>query len=121
MLNIATDENFKELIGKKGFTLVDFYSTTCSPCKMLARVLEEVSLEYPFVHMVKLNISEYPIIGKEYRVEAVPTLLFLEDGQLVKRCVGSLNKAEVMETIKYFYYGNENAQLQGIFEEGEAE
>lgn len=81
MIKTATDENYKELISK-GFSIIDFYSTTCVPCKMFSRILENIAMELPFINIIKVNISNYPVIGTENKVEAVPTVLFMKDGML---------------------------------------
>lgn len=104
MITVANEENFYELI-KQGLTIVDFYSTTCVPCKMFSRILEDIALEIPFVNIVKINISDYPSIGKEYEVEAVPTSLFCVNGEIKDREIGLLNNNEVLEKISKVYYG----------------
>lgn len=104
MLKNATAENYNELISK-GFTIVDFYSTTCVPCKMFARTVEDLSLEFPFINFVKINISNYPEIGKDNDIEAVPTVLFVKDGKELDREVGLMEEQEVLEKIKEHYYG----------------
>ncbi len=103
-IKIANDNDYKELISK-GFSIVDFYSTTCVPCKMFARTLEDISLELPFINIVKVNTTEYPILGIENEIEAVPTIIITKDGKEVDREVGSMTENEVLEKISKFYYG----------------
>lgn len=100
----ANAENYNELI-KDGFKIVDFYSTTCVPCKAFARLLEDTSMELPFIDIVKVNITDYPLIGKENNVEAVPTVLFMKNGVQVDREVGLLSEEELTEKISRHYYG----------------
>lgn len=103
-IKIANDKNFKELINE-GFTIVDFYTTTCVPCKMFSRILEDITLDFPFVNIVKINLTDYPIIGTEYEVEAVPTVLFINEGDLKEKVVGLMEEEEVIEKISQYYYG----------------
>lgn len=103
-LTNANAENFYDLIAK-GFTIVDFYSTTCVPCRMFARTVEDLALEFPFINFVKINISHYPSIGTDFNIEAVPTVLFAEDGKELDREVGLMEETEVLEKIKQYYYG----------------
>lgn len=103
-LNNANANNFYDLISN-GFTIVDFYSTTCVPCKMFARTVEDLSLEFPFINFVKINISHFPSIGVDFDIEAVPTVLFVKDGKELEREVGLMEEAEVLEKIKKHYYG----------------
>lgn len=103
-LVIATGETYKEAIAK-GFTIVDFYSTTCVPCKMFARTMEDLAMDVPFINFVKINISDYPEIGQANQVEAVPTVLFVKEGKEVDREVGLMEEAEVLDKISVHYYG----------------
>ena len=55
--------------------------------------------------MVKINISHFPVVGEDYGVEAVPTVLFVKDGKELHRKIGSMEESEVLEQIKQYYYG----------------
>lgn len=103
-VKVATDKNFKELL-KEGFTIVDFYTTTCVPCKMFSRILEDIALDFPFINIVKVNLTDYPSIGSEYKVEAVPTVLFVNEGEEKETVVGLMEEEEVIEKISQYYYG----------------
>ncbi|MBQ2070896.1 MAG: thioredoxin, partial [Oscillospiraceae bacterium] len=48
----ANQSNFKELISE-GFVLVDFWGTTCGPCKAFSRILEDTAAELPMMDIVK--------------------------------------------------------------------
>ena len=48
------ESNFKEQTGI-GKVFVDFYSTTCGPCKIMLALLEELSAEYGGIKFVKAN------------------------------------------------------------------
>ncbi len=103
-ISIATTEAYAELTAK-GFTIVDFYSTTCVPCKMLSRILEDLVLDYPFLNIVKVNITDNPKLGVDHQIEAVPTALFLKDGETLERVVGLMDEDEITEKISTYYYG----------------
>lgn len=84
---------------------MDFYSTTCVPCKLLSRILEDVTLDYPFLNIVKVNVTDDPKLGVEHQIEAVPTVLFLKDGQELEKVVGLMDEEELEEKICQHYYG----------------
>ena len=102
-VTVANTETYSSLV-KEGFVIVDFYSTTCVPCKMLSRILEDVVLDYPFVNIVKVNVTDDPKLGADNQIEAVPTVLFLKDGELMERVVGLMDEDEIIEKISEYYY-----------------
>ena len=103
-VSVATKETYPQLTAE-GFTIVDFYSTTCVPCKMLSRILEDLTLDYPFLNIVKVNITDEPKLGADHRIEAVPTVKFLKDGQELETVVGLMDEDEIIEKISTYYYG----------------
>ena len=80
MIQQANSENFESLV-QDGFVIVDFYGTTCVPCKLFARILEDLDAEIPFLNIVKLNTTENPDLAEQYGIRAVPTVQFYKDGQ----------------------------------------
>lgn len=103
MIIYAKEDNLKELTAT-GFSVVDFYSETCGPCKILASLMERVNTELPFVNFIKVNTTQYPGYSAEYEIDAVPTILFVSEGELKKRTIGLMDEGELKETIaKYLY------------------
>lgn len=102
-ISIATTESYPKLTAE-GFTIVDFYSTTCVPCKMLSRILEDLTLDYPFINIVKVNITDEPKLGADNQIEAVPTVLFLKNGKELEKVVGLMDEDEITEKISAYYY-----------------
>lgn len=59
--------------------LVEVYSSTCMPCKMLGKVLEGIEQENLNLRIVKLNattLSEIPAINN-LNINSVPTLVLV--------------------------------------------
>ena len=104
-IQYADDESFKEQI-KEGFVIVDFFSTTCVPCKAFSRILEELDAELPFIHIVKVNTTDYPKLAKENRIFAVPTVQFYKDGEKKYENVGVMEVEEIKKKITEFMYGS---------------
>lgn len=92
----GTDENFKDLI--KGKVIVDFFATWCGPCKMLSPVIEKVS-ENTDITFIKMDVDECPNVSKEYGIMSVPTLLKIENGEVVDSKIGYLNEIELSKWI----------------------
>ncbi len=93
-----------EPFSKADFVVIDCYGENCSACVMLAPVLESVSGEMPGVAFGRINISFYPEIADQYKVNAMPTLLFFRKGELVHQAIGSMEREELLAHIAKLLY-----------------
>ena len=85
---ISNDQFSKEVLEASEVVLVDFFSTTCPPCKMLAPILEEISQERKDIKIVKVNTGESPDLAANYSFMSVPTMLLFKAGKVVATWVG---------------------------------
>ena len=69
--------------------VVDFTASWCGPCKMIAPAYEELSSEYTESVFCKVDVDEVPDIAQRYEVMAMPTFLFLKNGEVVDRFSGA--------------------------------
>ena len=81
--------------------LLDFYSPTCGPCKMIAPVLETLAQEYAGRLLVfKLDTSTQQMTAARFQIRGVPTLLFIQNGQVVDQLVGAVPRSEIEQRIQ---------------------
>ena len=94
---ILNNDNFKaEVLDAKGLVLVDFWATWCGPCKMLSPTVSEIADEYEGkVKVCKLDVDQAMDISMSYGVASIPTLILFKDGEIVKKSVGVVSKAEI--------------------------
>ncbi|MBQ1220997.1 MAG: thioredoxin [Alistipes sp.] len=91
-----TKENFEQLLQSELPLVIDFWAEWCGPCRAISPIIEELAEEYAGkVNIGKCDIEENDDIVMKYAVRNVPTIVFVKDGQLVDRQVGSCKKADL--------------------------
>ena len=89
-----------DFLGNKP-ALIDFYAEWCSPCKMLAPVLEELSDEYAGkVDVYKVNVDEEEELAMLFGIRSIPTLIFIEHNGTMHRSQGAMGKPQLKEAIE---------------------
>jgi thioredoxin 1 len=87
MKNIDLDQ-LQEMVQNKDTFIVDFYSDTCMPCKMLSQMLDQLDEKYNLYatgKVVKVNIdhdTQRAVMTEGIR--AVPTIKVFKDGEQVE-------------------------------------
>lgn len=96
-----TDSNFKEIaIEKNGLAVIDFWAEWCGPCRMVSPIIEEVAGEYGDKATIgKVNVDENPETSMNYGIRSIPTILFIKDGEVVDKHVGTISKPALKEKI----------------------
>jgi len=73
--------------------LVDFSTTWCPPCKLLAPIIDRLANEYTGrFEFVKVDGDQSPELISEYRIRGYPTVMIFSGGKAGERLVG-LRKA----------------------------
>lgn len=100
MLKEIASAEFEEL-ALKGVVLVDFFSTTCGPCKMLSFVLNDVEKVLgDKVTILKIDFDKNKDLTEKYTVKGYPTLIVLKDGVEVKRMQGLQQKPAIIKALE---------------------
>ena len=96
-----TDSNFEEEItGSDMPALVDFWAEWCMPCKMLAPTIDELADEYAGKLKVgKVDTDANRQVSMKFGISAIPTLILLKGGEVVKKFVGLQQKADLAAAI----------------------
>ena len=82
--------------------LIDFWAEWCSPCKMIAPILEELAREQTSIQIAKLDVDANPEIAMRFNVMSIPTLLVIQDGEIKKRLVGAKGKGSLLAELAEF-------------------
>ena len=77
--------------------VVDFFATWCGPCKQLAPILDEIEQNHKGeVIFKRIDVDKEPELAQEFRIEAVPTLMFITPKGEYQTLLG-LQDAQVIE------------------------
>ncbi|MCD8294287.1 MAG: thioredoxin [Clostridia bacterium] len=88
-------KEFKDLLDSKKKFVCDFFATWCGPCRMLAPVMEKVSVKHPDITFVKMDIDKNMEIAVEYGIMSIPLVMAFEGGQDVNKTLGFMPEDEV--------------------------
>jgi len=87
----ANDDTFAEIAeGASIPVVVDMWAPWCGPCRMVSPALEQLATERAGqLKLVKVDVDKAPAISQRFTVQAVPTLLLLDHGQILARQAGA--------------------------------
>lgn len=86
----AGDANLTEALNTDQLVLIDLWAPWCGPCRMVAPVLEKLSVRYAGrVKVVKVNVDDNRRTASRYQAQSIPTLVMVRNGQTVERLVGA--------------------------------
>lgn len=80
----------------KSPVVVDFWAPWCQPCRIIGPVLEKLEKEAKGQwKLVKVNTDEEPELGQHFRIQSIPAVKMVYQGQIVDEFVGALPEVEV--------------------------
>ncbi|CAH9054632.1 unnamed protein product [Cuscuta europaea] len=82
-------ENIKKGKESNRLVVIDFTASWCGPCRFIAPILADYARKMPHVIFLKVDVEEVREAAEEYKVEVMPTLVFLKGGEEVDRIVGA--------------------------------
>lgn len=90
-----------ESLAGKGVAFVDFWAPWCSPCRMVAPIIDQLADEFKGEAIVgKVNIDENEDAAVAYKVASIPTMIIFKDGQEVERIIGARPRPQLADAIR---------------------
>ena len=100
----VNEQNFEELVlqgSTQRVIVVDFWAPWCEPCKTLGPVLEEVVAELgPGIALAKINVDENQQLAAAFRVQGIPAVKIVKDGQMAQEFTGALPKDQIESILR---------------------
>jgi hypothetical protein len=83
-------------------SILFFYSTELEPA--LASLIFSIVHQFdPIIDTIGINFHEFPSLKEQFKIEGIPTLIWIKNGQEKKRILGFLSPNElenILEEIK---------------------
>lgn len=93
------ESNFEEVVlngSQERVIVVDFWAPWCGPCRTLGPILEEVVASLgPGIALAKVNVDENQQLAGAFRVQSIPAVKVVHNGQLVQEFTGALPKEQI--------------------------
>jgi putative thioredoxin len=95
----VTDATFQADVIDQSSTVpvvVDLWAPWCGPCRTLGPILEKVvDATEGRVVLTKVNVDENPQISNAFRVQSIPAVYAMSNGQVVDGFLGAVPERDV--------------------------
>ncbi len=119
----VTDEDFESLVIEQSKTVpvvVDLWAEWCGPCRTLGPIIEKVvDATDGKVVLVKVDVDKNPGISQAFRVQSIPAVYALRDGQVVDGFVGAYPEQEVTRFVEALLPTEEETEIATLLEAGD--
>jgi len=81
--------------------VVDFWAPWCGPCKMMAPAFAQAaSMLEPRIRLAKVNTENEQVLGAQYNVRSIPTLVLFRGGREVARQSGAMGTQDIVRWVQ---------------------
>lgn len=119
----VTDETFQaEVVDKSSEVpvVVDLWAPWCGPCQTLGPIIEQViDATDGKVVLAKVNVDENPGISQAFRVQSIPAVYALKDGQVVDGFMGAYPEHEVQRFVDGLLPSAEENEVAALIAAGD--
>ncbi|KAK7746221.1 37S ribosomal protein S22 [Diatrype stigma] len=91
-VSIASDGQWRGILGSSTITVADFYADWCGPCKVIAPTFESLSTKYAKpgkITFCKVNVDSQQSIASAHSVTAMPTFIIFKGASEHQRVRGA--------------------------------
>ena len=80
--------------------IVDYYSDSCGPCRMMAPIFKTVAKEYmDRAVFVKVDTNRQPELSSRYQIRSLPTFQYFVGGRKINQALGGIGEAALRQQV----------------------
>ena len=119
----VTDATFQSQVVDRSRTvpvIVDLWAAWCEPCRQLTPILEKAIAETGgAVELAKVDIEANPGVAQAFRVQSIPAVYAMVDGQVADGFLGAEGEATVREFVQRFVPTPEMTEVERLIAAGD--
>jgi len=123
MMIDVTDASFETEILNRSMTtpvVVDLWAPWCGPCKTLGPIIEKVVDETNGrVVLAKINVDENPQASAAFRVQSIPAVYALYQGQVVDGFIGAQPEAQIRAFVNKLIADEVGSEVEQLVRAGD--
>jgi len=93
--------NLEAVMKQNPQLVVDCWAAWCGPCRQMSPLFDKVAEEnHERAAFGKIDCDKNPELVKKFKILAIPTLLFIKEGEVKETIVGLVTKEEIESVLR---------------------
>ena len=97
----VTKDSYEAIAKENARLVVDCWADWCGPCRQMGPIFEKVAEDNSTkAAFGKMDCDKNPELVRRFKILAIPTLLFIKDGEVVESIVGLVPREEIETALR---------------------